>query len=135
MAIKKTVKKTPIKKMQIGGAAKKAIQAVSVKKPVKKEPKGFYIGGPESPSKGDLYNDANKRARSKYYTPDNIRENKKFAKISDMAISADIGYNTERMAREAMKANNMGENGLPIRSKSKAKPKAKTGGSMKRKSC
>ena len=127
------VKKIVTKKMQNGGTAKKTIKTVPVKKTPVKEPKGQFIGGPDSPSKGDLYNQANTIARSKYFTPDGIRKTDKTLKAGTIGMAADIGLNTELTAKKFMKANNMGKNGLPI--KSKSKPKAKTGGSMKRKSC
>ena len=128
------VKKIVTKKMQVGGAIKKAMKTIPVKKAVK-EPKGQFIGGPESPSKGDLYNQANKTARSKYFTPDGIRKEGKLSKIGNVGISADIGLNTERIAKGFMKENNMGKNGLPIKSKSskqmkkggQALPKAQLG--------
>jgi hypothetical protein len=128
------VKKIVTKKMQVGGAIKKAMKTVPVKKAVK-EPKGQFIGGPESPSKGDLYNQANKTARSKYYTPDGIRKEGKTLKTGNVGMAADIGINTERIAKGFMKENNMGKNGLPIKSKSskqmkkggQALPKAQLG--------
>jgi hypothetical protein len=128
MAIKKTV----TKKMQVGGAAKKAMKTVPVKKVVK-ESKVQTSGAPDYATKGMLYNEANRIATSKYFTPDGIRKEGKTLKTGNVGISADIGLNTELTAKKFMKANNMGKDGLPI--KSKSKPKAKTGGSMKRKSC
>jgi hypothetical protein len=131
MAIKKTV----TKKMQVGGAAKKAMKTVPVKKTPVKEPKGQFIGGPDYPSKGMLYNDANRIATSKYFTPDGIRKEGKTLKTGNVGISADIGLNTELTAKKFMKANNMGKDGLPIKSKSskqmkkggQALPKAQLG--------
>jgi hypothetical protein len=123
------VKKIVTKKMQVGGAAKKAMKTVPVKKTPVKEPKGQFIGGPDYPSKGMLYNDANRIATSKYFTPDGIRKTDKTLKAGTIGMAADIGLNTELTAKKFMKANNMGKDGLPI--KSKSKPKAKYGVSVK----
>ena len=73
------------------------MKTVPVKKAVK-EPKGQFIGGPDYPSKGMLYNDANRIATSKYYTPDGIRK-KVNIKTGTIGMAADIGLNTELIAK------------------------------------
>ena len=109
-----------IKKKQAGGNTKQVFI---------EDPKGNNIGGPNYPSKGMLYNDANRIATSKYFTPDGIRKTDKTLKAGTIGMGADIGLNTELLAKKFMKANNMGKDGLPM--KNKSSKKAKTGGPVK----
>jgi hypothetical protein len=81
-----------IKKMQKGGTAKKT--------------KVDNIGGPSSPSKGMLYNDAYQVARSKYYTPDNIRKSSN-RNVTDLAADVEIGIIAEDIYKKYLKNNNM----------------------------
>jgi len=89
--------------------------------------KKMQIGGPTSPSKGDLYNHAKQIAKSKYYTPDNIRKEKN-SKTGPIGMSFDIAKTTAKLAKEFMKKNNMGKDGLPI--KAKSNKKAQIGGQL-----
>jgi hypothetical protein len=58
------------------------------------------LGGPAAgyAGKGALYNEADKKARSKYYTPDNIR--KSGSKVSDKDAAKDIKKTTNKLYKQ-----------------------------------